>query len=74
VSVVCFQVEVSAAGRSLVQGSHTDCSVSGCDREALIKRRHGPLGNVPWEKITTVALNVGLQVLIPFDICTKDVR
>jgi hypothetical protein len=28
VSVVCCQVEVSATGRSLVQRSHTECSVS----------------------------------------------
>ena len=34
VSVVCCQVQVSASGRSLVQGSPTDCGVSDCDREA----------------------------------------
>ena len=28
VSDVCFQVEVSATGRSLVQGSPTDCGAS----------------------------------------------
>jgi hypothetical protein len=28
VSVVCFQVEVSAMGRSLVQRSPTDCGAS----------------------------------------------
>ena len=38
VSVVCSQVEVSAMGRSLSQRSHTDCGVSGCDREGLIMR------------------------------------
>jgi hypothetical protein len=27
VSVVCCQVEISATGRSLVQGSPTDCGV-----------------------------------------------
>ena len=27
VTVMCFQVKVSATGRSLVQGSPTDCSV-----------------------------------------------
>jgi hypothetical protein len=34
VSVVCCQVEVSALGGSLVQGSPTECDVSECDREA----------------------------------------
>jgi hypothetical protein len=38
VSVVCCQVEVSAMGRSLDQSSHTECGVSGCDREGLIMR------------------------------------
>ena len=31
VSVLCCQVEASATGRSLVQGSPTDCCVSLCD-------------------------------------------
>ena len=39
VSVVCFQVEVTAWGRSLVQRSPTECGVSECDREASIMRR-----------------------------------
>jgi hypothetical protein len=30
-SCVCCQVEVSATGRSLVQGSPADCGVSECD-------------------------------------------
>ena len=30
VSVVCYQVEVSASGRSPVQRSPTDCGVSLC--------------------------------------------
>jgi hypothetical protein len=42
VSVVCWQVEVSATGRSLVQRSPTDCGVSECDREASIMRRPWP--------------------------------
>jgi hypothetical protein len=29
-SVVCWQVEIFATGRSLVQRSSTDCSVSSC--------------------------------------------
>jgi hypothetical protein len=32
VSVVCFQMEVSASGRSLVQRSSAECCVSECDR------------------------------------------
>ena len=39
VSVVCFQVEISASGWSLVQRSLTECGVSECDREALKMRR-----------------------------------
>jgi hypothetical protein len=34
VDAVCCLVEVSATGRSLAQGSHTDCSVFACDSEA----------------------------------------
>jgi hypothetical protein len=37
VSVVCFQVEVSATGWFLVQRSPTECGVSKCNREALNK-------------------------------------
>ena len=33
VSVVCYQVEVSALGWPLVQRSPTDCGVYECDRE-----------------------------------------
>jgi hypothetical protein len=33
VSVVCFQVEVSATGRSLLKGSPTECGLSVCDLE-----------------------------------------
>ena len=39
VSVVCCQVEASAAGWSLVQRSHTECCVLLCDCEASIMRR-----------------------------------
>jgi len=35
VSALCCEVEISALGGSLVQGSPTDCGVSKCDREAL---------------------------------------
>jgi hypothetical protein len=42
VSVVCFQVEVFVAGRSLVQRSHTEC----CVLMSVIKvpRQRGSLG------------------------------
>ena len=32
---VCFQVEVSATGRSLMQKTPTECGVSGYDLETL---------------------------------------
>ena len=35
VSVVCYQVEVSATGCSLTQRSPTKCGVSECDFENL---------------------------------------
>jgi hypothetical protein len=38
-SVVCCEVNMSAAGRSLVQRSSTACGVSECDREASMMRR-----------------------------------
>jgi hypothetical protein len=33
-SVLCYQVEVSASGLSLVQRSPTHCGVSECDRQS----------------------------------------
>jgi hypothetical protein len=44
VSVVCYQVEVSESGWSLVQRIPTDCGVSECDREASIMMRPWPTG------------------------------
>ena len=41
-SVVCLQVEVSAAGLSLVRRSPTERGVSECDCEASITRRPWP--------------------------------
>ena len=38
-SVVCCEVKVSVAGRSLVQMSSTEGGVSKCDREASVMRR-----------------------------------
>jgi hypothetical protein len=40
---VCFQVEVSTTGRSIVQRSPTECVVSECDRGNL-QRRSKPTG------------------------------
>ena len=37
-SDVCCQVEVSATGRSLVQGSPTKCDESECDCEDTMRR------------------------------------
>ena len=42
VSVVCYQVEVSASGWSLVQKSPTERVVPECDHEASIRRRSWP--------------------------------
>jgi hypothetical protein len=39
VSVVCFQIEFSGSGRSLVQRSPTECSVSECNLETPTMRR-----------------------------------
>jgi hypothetical protein len=39
VTLVCCQIEVSAVGRSLVQGSPTDGGVSVCRLETLTFRR-----------------------------------
>ena len=41
VSVVCYQVEVSASDRSLIQRSPTES-----DRESSIMRRHWPIGGL----------------------------
>jgi hypothetical protein len=42
-TVVCFQVEVSTTGWSLVQSSRTECGVFERDREAPIMRRSWPI-------------------------------
>ena len=45
-SVVCCQVEVSATGRSLVQGSPPECGdFDECDREAPVMGNPSPLGS-----------------------------
>ena len=45
-SVVCYQVEVSATVRLLVQRSPTECDVSVCDHEASKIRRPWPTGGL----------------------------
>jgi len=42
VSVMCYQVEVCATGRSLVQRRRTECGVSECDRGTSAVRRTWP--------------------------------
>ena len=43
VSDVCFQVLVSAVGRSPVQRSPTECGLSECECEASIMSGHWPI-------------------------------
>jgi hypothetical protein len=50
VSVVCWQVEVSATGRSLVQRSPTECGVSECDRRTSQKRSRPAKAVEAWRK------------------------
>jgi hypothetical protein len=69
VSVVCWQVEVSASGWLLIQRSPTERGVSECDNESLIMRRLWPTrAAAPWyKKIVTVVLVVwrlGLEITI----------
>ena len=48
VNVACCQVEASASGRSLVQGSHIEC-VTKCEHESSKMRRSWPTAAVaPW--------------------------
>ena len=48
--VLCCQVEFSATGRSLVQGSPTECGVSKYDCKASILGDPGPLEAVASKK------------------------
>jgi hypothetical protein len=51
VSAVCCQIEVSAAGQSFVQRSHTKCDVSAYDLETTTMRRRKPTTAVqPYKK------------------------
>ena len=42
IGVVCCQAFISATGRSLVQRSPFECTVSECNRETSIMRRPWP--------------------------------
>jgi hypothetical protein len=44
--VCCWQVEVSAPCRSLIQRSPTECGVSECDRKASTMRKPWPTGGL----------------------------
>ena len=59
-NVVCYQVEVSATVRLLVQRSPTKFGVSECDREASTVRRPWPTGSccAMGEKVQRIHLNV----------------
>jgi hypothetical protein len=69
VSVVWCQVEVSALGWSLVQGSPTECGVSEFDREASIMRRPWPTrGYCAMEKKTVyriLLVTISVHILTP---------
>jgi len=55
---VCFQIEVSATGRSLVQRGRTEWGVSNCDFETWTMRRRRPTAALePWKKMTKTSLN-----------------
>jgi len=49
-NVVCYHVEVSAAGRSRVQRSPTECGVSACDLETSTMRMPRPTSAAEPEK------------------------
>jgi hypothetical protein len=59
VSVACCQVEFSAAGRSLVQRSPTDCGVSVCDQMNTNPLHLTWLGRkrLDWERLREVLIS-----------------
>jgi hypothetical protein len=68
VGLVCYQVEVSATGRSRVRWNSTECGVSECDREVWIMKRPWPTGTVKHAKNSaphTPAFSVGFFFLWP---------
>jgi hypothetical protein len=74
VGVVCFMIEVSASGWSLIQRGHTECGVSECDREASIMRK-------PWPTRAVASLGKSSSLFVCFFkagsfaiLCGKTVR
>jgi hypothetical protein len=65
-NVVCWEVEVSATGWSLVRRSPTDCGVSEYDLEAPIMKGLGPPGAVAsWKKKSPIGcdtMEIGTSV------------
>jgi len=57
VSVVCWQVEVSASGLSFVRRSPTERGVTECDRETSTMRR-------PWPSIGCCAIEIKRYVSV----------
>jgi hypothetical protein len=54
VSVVCYQADVSATGRSLIQRSPIECGASEYDPETSVMTWHRPNRAVQtWKKIVT---------------------
>jgi hypothetical protein len=62
VSVVCFQIEVSVSGRSLVRRSPTECGVSECDLGTSTVRMPRSTRSVETRKQQRVACNVNINV------------
>jgi hypothetical protein len=65
VNVVCYQVEVSASGRSLVQRSPTECGVSECGRETSKMRR-------PWTTRGCCAISLQLVLKVAEELSRKE--
>jgi hypothetical protein len=61
-SIVCCQVEVSATGRSLVQGSPTKCGVSVCDLGTSTSRMLSPTRTVESRKKKAMKGYGGMEV------------
>jgi len=62
VSVVCFEIEVSAMGRSLVRRSPTERGVSECDLETSTMRMSGSTRNVETRKKQQAVCNVNISM------------
>jgi hypothetical protein len=61
--VVCCQVEITASGRSLIQRSHTECSLSNCVWSwSLDNEETGPLGLLRHgQRIITISFTSNLR-------------